>query len=129
MHPKTQNRFAWQRALVCASLCGLVITLVFALAVGLSNRSRAGDQASFSGSGRQFAPMPKENFDALYHKAWKAVGESYLDSERLSAWQSWEHKFDGRIKTDRQLAAAIQEMLANMVAGGVARTQLVALLR
>ncbi len=49
-----------------------------------------------------------------YKKAWRLVAENTLYPERLKDWPSWEHRFDGKIKSSIELEKAISLMLANL---------------
>lgn len=51
---------------------------------------------------------------AVYHKAWALIDEHYLFAERLKNWQSWEHKFDGKLATRADARKAIGQMIESL---------------
>src|SRR5262249_34692842 len=106
-----QPRYLWKHALVLSSLIALIAT-VLVWGFGLLSTPEPKHSAGLGGKSEPFAAVPRQDLEAIYHQAWQTVGQNYIDQPKLHNWQSWEHKFDGQIRTERQLVAAIQEMLA-----------------
>ncbi|MBX9689655.1 MAG: S41 family peptidase, partial [Candidatus Obscuribacterales bacterium] len=51
----------------------------------------------------------------LYHKAWGIIKDSYFDQKFYGqSWQRWEHKYDGKLKTQEDAHKAIETMLASL---------------
>ncbi len=50
--------------------------------------------------------------ESSYRRAWQLVKDNTMYPERLKNWSDWEHKFDGKISTSRQLEDAITLMLS-----------------
>lgn len=106
-----EAKYLWKRALVLSSVIALMVTVLTLKFVqpklALTDRSATvGDQ------GAAFAATPREDLEAMYHQAWLAVKQNYVNCNKLSNWDAWEHRYDGRIRTDRQLAEALGEMLS-----------------
>jgi carboxyl-terminal processing protease len=55
-------------------------------------------------------PTPQE----YYTKVWKLVDDNFLYRERLSNWSSWEHKFDGKLKSQADAEKAVNQMLDSL---------------
>lgn len=49
-----------------------------------------------------------------YHTVWKLVKENYLYINRLTNWNTWEHKFDNQLQTDQDTNRAISKMLGSL---------------
>ena len=47
-----------------------------------------------------------------YRQAWKLVRDNTLFSNRLTHWEDWEHRFDGKLKTEDDLKNAIDKMVS-----------------
>ncbi|CAN5632068.1 hypothetical protein BH10CYA1_BH10CYA1_45100 [soil metagenome] len=58
-------------------------------------------------------PTP-QMLEAMYQNAWFTTGEKYWNEDRLSDWGSWEHKFDGKLKTEQDLDDALKQMVASL---------------
>lgn len=56
-------------------------------------------------------PLVKISPEGLYHRAWQEVQDNAYDPSGLKDWAAWEHKYDGRLKTQDDAADAINEML------------------
>lgn len=114
MHDFNEARYLRRRALALAGILAL-ITTVLVLALGLLEPGDARrDSPELGGHAEPFSPTPSQDLEALYRQAWVAVRDNLADESKLADWQKWEHKFDGRIRTERQLREAIQEMLASL---------------
>jgi len=51
----------------------------------------------------------------MYRRAWQLVKDNYHDPTFAGQdWSCWEHKFDQRLKTERDAYSAIQKMLASL---------------
>ncbi|MBZ0188592.1 MAG: hypothetical protein K8F91_20270 [Candidatus Obscuribacterales bacterium] len=55
-----------------------------------------------------------DSLDKMYHDVWKVVAEKYHDPSRLALWYEWEHKYEGKLNTIKDLEDAIQEMLGSL---------------
>jgi C-terminal processing protease CtpA/Prc len=55
-----------------------------------------------------------KRYERLYQKAWQLVKDNYCDRDKLSHWDSWQHRFDGQIHTKEQLSSSIKAMLASL---------------
>jgi carboxyl-terminal processing protease len=113
MKNEYQPGYLWKHALVLSSAVALIVT-VAVWGFGLLEHSEPKRISTLGGNGEPFATVPREDLEAIYHKAWQTVGENYLDQAKLNEWSKWEHKFKGQIRTERQLVEAIQEMLSSL---------------
>jgi carboxyl-terminal processing protease len=51
----------------------------------------------------------------IYERAWQLVRDSYVDpTYNGQNWESWHHRYDGRLQTTDQAYDAIKEMLASL---------------
>jgi carboxyl-terminal processing protease len=51
----------------------------------------------------------------LYHKAWGIIKDTYYDQHFFGqSWARWEHKYDGKLKTQEDAHKAIETMLASL---------------
>lgn len=65
--------------------------------------------------GMNFPRIPlSHKLEGIYFKAWKQVSDHYSRQELLADWQSWKHKYDGKLKTETDLENALAEMLASL---------------
>ncbi|MBC7997276.1 MAG: hypothetical protein IAF58_05015, partial [Leptolyngbya sp.] len=51
---------------------------------------------------------------ALYRDIWELVGVTFYDVNRLSDWQSWQHRFDDVIDSEESALRFADEMLASL---------------
>ncbi len=58
-------------------------------------------------------PKPAQ-LEATYHQAWQKVNDTYFDKDRLVGFQSWKHRFDGKLSSLKDLQAAIKAMTASL---------------
>lgn len=59
----------------------------------------------------------------LYRTVWTKVSERFFDRQRLDAWRAWEHRYDGKLASEKDAVSAVSEMLASL---GDAYTYLIA---
>lgn len=52
--------------------------------------------------------------EASYKRAWQLVKDNTMYPERLKNWNTWEHKYDGKISTTKQLEDCIMKMLSSL---------------
>lgn len=52
--------------------------------------------------------------EQLYHRTWQAAQWMIYDPAAMGDWQSWEHKFDGQIKTNEDAVRFANEMLESL---------------
>ncbi|HEY9869709.1 MAG TPA: S41 family peptidase [Candidatus Obscuribacterales bacterium] len=52
--------------------------------------------------------------DEYYHQVWELVRDNFLYQERLTDWQKWENKYDGKLNTFTDAEQAINEMLDSL---------------
>jgi carboxyl-terminal processing protease len=52
--------------------------------------------------------------ETLYHVVWQVAGETFFDTGKLEDWKKWEHKFDGKLKSQEDAQKAIDEMLKSL---------------
>lgn len=65
--------------------------------------------------GMNFSRIPlSRQLESIYFKAWKQVSDHYSRQELLADWQSWKHKYDGKLNTETDLENALAEMLASL---------------
>lgn len=50
----------------------------------------------------------------LYHAIWDMVGATFFDTNRLTDWASWEHRFDEQIDSEESALRFADEMLASL---------------
>ena len=48
--------------------------------------------------------------EEIYDDVWFQLGETYIDSVRLGNWDAWRHKYDGKLKNEQDLDAALTAM-------------------
>ena len=65
------------------------------------------------GMNLQRVPL-SQKLESIYFKAWKQVSDHYSKQEDLAKWQSWKHKYDGKLKTETDLENALAAMLASL---------------
>lgn len=51
---------------------------------------------------------------AIYHNTWQAVKDNIYDQSLLKDWDSWEHKFDDKIKTEADAIQYAAEMVNSL---------------
>lgn len=56
----------------------------------------------------------KSNYHKLYAKAWTVLKDNYLHRAKLSQWDSWRHKFDGKLNSRKETLAAIEQMVDSL---------------
>lgn len=56
-------------------------------------------------------PLTPEDY---YRKVWQLVREHFLYSDRLFAWQQWEHAYDGKLQTFSDAGVAVSTMLSSL---------------
>lgn len=58
---------------------------------------------------------PTTGPEQTYYRAWQLVRDSYFDpSYNNQNWESWHHKYDGKLATTEQAHEAVKEMLASL---------------
>jgi carboxyl-terminal processing protease len=55
-----------------------------------------------------------DQLEGIYHSVWKSVATSYFDHSKLKGWETWEHKFDGKLGNTDELETAIGLMLDSL---------------
>jgi|AGTN01.3.fsa_nt_gi Periplasmic protease len=50
----------------------------------------------------------------LYHRTWKSCRDNIFDPTELKNWDAWEHKFDGKIKTNKDAVDCANKMLSSI---------------
>lgn len=50
----------------------------------------------------------------VYLKAWESIKDNYYDRTKVSSWRQWEHKFDGKLRSKRELTTALDAMLDSL---------------
>jgi hypothetical protein len=55
--------------------------------------------------------------EGMYHYVWQKVCDDFLWRDQLYNWQSWEHKYDGKLFTVAEAKEAIDKMLASLSDG------------
>lgn len=113
MKNEYQPGYLWKHALLLSSAVSLIVT-VAVWGFGLIEHSEPKRVSTLGGNSEPFATVPRQDLEAIYHKAWQTVGAHYLDQDKLNDWSKWEHKYKGQIRTERQLLEAIQEMLSSL---------------
>lgn len=83
---------------------GLLATLLILVAVYVSVSSRPQPV---------FIPAQADP-QTTYHLVWQVVGQNFYDQHKLKDWQSWEHKYDGKLGTQEDAEKAIGEMLKSL---------------
>jgi carboxyl-terminal processing protease len=106
------NGYLLKRGLL---LSGAVTLLGFIVAMGISwSRHDERAEASLGSQATQFAPTSRQDLEAAYHRAWIALRENHADQGKLSDWQSWENRYKGQIRTERQLVLAVEDMISSL---------------
>ncbi|MBI4533049.1 MAG: hypothetical protein HY711_03800 [Candidatus Melainabacteria bacterium] len=62
----------------------------------------------------QVQPAQQVDPQKFYHKVWQLVKDNFLYQGRLSDWNKWEHKYDGRLTTFADAERAIYDMLDSL---------------
>ena len=52
--------------------------------------------------------------EEYYHKVWKLVDDNFLYRERLGTWNTWEHKYDGKLNNMTDAEKAVSDMLGSL---------------
>lgn len=52
--------------------------------------------------------------EGLYHMVWSQIAQTFYKPEQLSAWATWEHKYDGKLTTLEEMDKAIKEMVSSL---------------
>jgi C-terminal processing protease CtpA/Prc len=53
--------------------------------------------------------------DDLYHQAWEIIKDNYVDGTfNGQKWESWEHHYSGKLKTEEDAYLAIETMVASL---------------
>lgn len=65
------------------------------------------------GSGGKLNPSPKQ-LEAFYQAMWAKVATEFVDVAKLKEWKTWEHKYDGQLKTMDDMDKAIREMAESL---------------
>lgn len=55
-----------------------------------------------------------ELLEASYHRAWQLLQDNTMYPERLSSWQQWEHRFDGKLHSSKEFEEAVKLMIADI---------------
>ncbi len=69
------------------------------------------------GLARPAAAPPISSHSALeehFHRIWELIADNTMYPERLATWNSWEHKFDGRLSGEDDTEKAIKEMIESL---------------
>jgi carboxyl-terminal processing protease len=69
-----------------------------------------------------FCTLPKPASSAqlggaeqIYYRAWQLVRDNYFDpTYNNQNWESWHHKYDGKLQTNEQAYDAVKEMLGSL---------------
>lgn len=67
--------------------------------------------ANLGGVPREVTPQMMER---LYRMIWAQIGQTFYKPEQLAAWATWEHKYDGKLKTVEEMDKAIKEMVSSL---------------
>lgn len=60
---------------------------------------------------REVTPQMMES---LYRMVWAKIGATFYNPDALANWATWQHKYDGKLKTIEDMDKAIKEMLASL---------------
>lgn len=93
-HPKQNS------ALSSRLLRGLFSSLL-TFTVLFSSAAQAADKA-----------LSPSLLEASYHRAWQLLEENTMYPERLKSWEQWEHRYDGKLKSRKDLEDALSSMIA-----------------
>lgn len=63
---------------------------------------------------RNGSSLSSLELDLSYRRVWQLVRDNTLYPERLSNWHLWEHKFDGKLKAERDLERGVNQMLRQL---------------
>jgi carboxyl-terminal processing protease len=96
-------------------LSAAVTLLGFIVAIGISwTRNDERIESTLGAQAKQFAPTSRQDLEDAYHRAWIALRENFADQDKLSDWQGWETRYRGKIRTERQLVLAIEDMMSTL---------------
>ncbi len=107
----------------------MAVLLVLGLGIGRGDADQAipgridSPQIQFN-LGANPAPTPvavitvaKTTPEDLYRQVWKIAKDDFLWQDRLSTFDQWEHKYDGKLATQADAEKAINEMLDTLKDG------------
>jgi C-terminal processing protease CtpA/Prc len=70
--------------------------------------------AASSSSEKRVSTYTKTAYQKLYNKAWTVLKDNYLHRHKLAHWQSWKHKFDGKLNSRKETLGAIEKMVDSL---------------
>ncbi len=65
------------------------------------------------GAKRKAEPTPAQ-LEAYYKSIWRKLGKEYNDPSKLKKWTEWEGKYNGKIKTLKDLDSALKKMVESL---------------
>ncbi|MBX9951374.1 MAG: S41 family peptidase [Candidatus Obscuribacterales bacterium] len=63
------------------------------------------------------ATAAQTSAEEFYRKVWQIAKDDFLWQDRLTDWDKWEHKYDGKLNTQADAEKAINEMLDSLKDG------------
>lgn len=103
-----------QNALMLGALVSMPLNAFAASPMVPTIRATVDIAGTTSASGAKQPPLTKERLEGMYWDAWFKLGETYYDPSRLTHWLDWEHKFDGKLRTEIDLDAALSAMTESL---------------
>ncbi len=100
-------------AVAAMALC-FSLALPRLLHASVSTSATAVLQAPPASTATTSARPPQATPQELYHQVWKLAYDNFLWRDRLAGWQSWEHKYDGKLNSVNDAEKAIAQMLSSL---------------
>jgi carboxyl-terminal processing protease len=83
-------------------------------AAATANAGALSSLLSSAATAKAPAPPTPARLAEIYADVWFKLGETYIDPARLTNWGEWEHKYDGKLKTEQDLDAALDAMASSL---------------
>ena len=115
-------RFRFVRAIYVFCIVVLAVALVQPASAGSAPEPSGEDAPNVSAKASQcanFAGLCAEsvsphNLESSYLRTWQLVKDNTMYPERLQSWNSWRHKYDGKLLLERDLERAVVQMLCQL---------------
>lgn len=109
------------------AIIAMAVLLTSGLAVGSGSAHQLNPGRNDSTPVQTVAPAPtvatpvvaaaQTTPEEFYRKVWQIAKDDFLWQDRLTDWDQWEHKYDGKLATQADAEKAINEMLDTLKDG------------
>ncbi len=63
---------------------------------------------------QQAAQSNQKTYECMYQQAWSALNERYFFRQNMGDWNTWQHKFDGKLTSLSETESAIKELVKSL---------------